>query len=222
MILSIFLCIVVYVSYFTIQRRIHMDQSLSDTLQKDTTIRINDTEVSVHTLASRYQPKLTHHPEEQHPATHTYYTVRTRPETYVITYWIVFPDEEHPIPLVNELYRIHRQLRYGSRTDIEPVRIQVEKNLGEITRVTFETAEGTYQNPTKNHILTRIKQQELEKTNQLQEKHVLLNVITWNHMFAVEPPSSHSTDPITPKLSPLSQNQFSELTIPLRSSLVES
>lgn len=158
-----------------------------------------------------------------------YYEVIENGRNFSIVYRVVYPTENVPSYLLNDIYSAYRTLFYGSKKDIEFIQIDVDKKSGTINRVLFETNSASAKSLLQVHKLTEIikynygytmktgeNNQYLENLP-LNDTHLQIAVVTWNHLFSL---SNNIADYVkigTLPLSYLDEEIYKEYKISRRS-----
>lgn len=157
--------------------------------------RING--IKIRSLVEKYKP-IIYQPQSIRPnPVFIYYEVTTLGDNITITYYIVWPDEYHPNLLIDSLYRMFRILYFGSSTDIEFVKCILNRSSLDIIEVHFETLVKNTLLEIPEHTLLILRNEsgryvkicgEIKETLDFcpfANKHLILQVISWNHLFNI-------------------------------------
>lgn len=130
-------------------------------------------------LAQKFQPRLSTMNEQQIKPTQLRYEIlptHKDKNSYSIVYYVGFPAEELPVPILGKLYNLIRPILYGSGQDWEAIRVDIDKNTEEPIGLSYETS--NYANKPDSYYSAR--QEDL---------HLLTKVTkmpdgTWMHMIS--------------------------------------
>ncbi len=118
----------------------------------------------------------------------------------IINYRVKWPSEIHPNPVVDTLYRIFRTFYYGSSEDIEIIQLVIDLEQGKAMQIRLETDSSNDPDVfISDHVKVTLKRRhgnsfEIwnrktkigETTIIFQKKRPIIEVLTWNHVFAVK------------------------------------
>lgn len=167
-----------------------------DVIEPDKTVIFKDTSLKTENLATIYLPEFFFPKELQDPKPElvTYEIIQNK-NNFSIVYRLIYPTENVPSFYLNKIYSEFRKLYYGSEKDIEFVQIDINKETGIIDRILFETSSVSYNSLLQKHIPVEIINEEDKYSLKLGEEkryfnniplnetHLQLVVISWNHLF---------------------------------------
>ncbi|MBD3193284.1 MAG: hypothetical protein GF308_21800 [Candidatus Heimdallarchaeota archaeon] len=176
-------------------------------------------------IIKKYKPIIYQKEDIKNEIKFIFYEFVEQKNTLVLIYRPVWEDEIHPNPIINQFYKIFRWFYYGSIKDIEFIEIFIDKKMGELLSFSFETlAEGSSIEAPKHELTTLVKQNKAF-FNKNKNKPVfvpfdgsrcILQVITWNHLFAI--PKNLEGEGFDCPLKPLTEQHFRKYAISRRSS----
>ncbi|WP_457741857.1 hypothetical protein [Thermococcus sp.] len=146
--------------------------------------------------AKRYAPVL-YTPPGDEPEEILYMYNKT---THAITYYVIWGGEYTGKSIIDRLYEYVRSLFYGSGADVEPITVYSLNRT-----ISFETSGhkkvwATFSGTICKYDDTYIPNCTVNRT------HVRVYVLTWNHLFTLEPRSG--TQPVSIDVKPMSPADY--------------
>ena len=126
-------------------------------------------------LAAAFEPRLAPGPYADSRVCY-YRVLAANDDSASILYWFSWPDERHPVALVHYPYALWRLLYFGSREDIEFVRVEADLRRNKPVRLQFES-------PEVGRVVVGHRLRDLSWDFPAAGAHPVLAVASWNHLF---------------------------------------
>ncbi len=197
--------VIIFVSFSLAALITGKDKRAYDVLSPSDQINIAGKEWIVSDLAAEYSPIVKIRSSTfSLPLLEIKYNLVPGEETVDLIYYFVWEDEIHPNAFIHTIYKYFRAVYYGIPVrDIEYFQISINRESGIVERIRFETSPGEdyYVNYSKHLIAVytggensiykktlidkssgEILTQQEDCVVDFQDRHVLVGVITWNHL----------------------------------------
>ncbi len=188
--------------------------------------------LSPRTIATRFAPIIKQSRSLRGPPpTETWYEVMpVGPNRVRVNYRVKWPAEIHPHRVVDVLYRAFRRFYYGSSEDIEIIQMLIDLKAMKVVQIKIETdssndpdvfisdhAKVTLQRTHDDIFEIKKGKKIIGKTKiTFRQKHPIIEVLTWNHVFALKYSNEPSTYHHLP-LRPLTDNLYQRYRLDRRS-----
>ncbi|WP_457741355.1 hypothetical protein [Thermococcus sp.] len=146
--------------------------------------------------AKRYAPIL-YTPQDDKPEEILYMYNKT---THAITYYVIWGGEYTGRSVIDRLYEYIRSLFYGSGADVEPITVYSLNRT-----ISFETSGHTEVWATFSGTVCKYDDTYIPNCT-VNGTHVRVYVLTWNHLFTLEPQSG--THPVSIEVKPMSPTDY--------------
>ena len=199
------------------------------TLDAKALVSVQGSGVPIEDLAFKHQPLLfMHENTTSPPALGMWWEAIDASDTIALIYHPIWQDEIHPIPWVDQLYRVYRAIYYGTPVrDIEYIQVNIRRSDGLIQRIRYEdTSADSYYAPTSDHrpvIINRDGYDYIEQSNHSRKvsvngTQIRFGIATWSHQLTLLEGNNHNyTIPVNMQLSYLYEEDYKRYRLARRS-----